>query len=156
MKKLLSLLIISLLFTSCSDDEGNCCTNIDLGISIKYLNNSGENLFDKADGYNLSDITIYHNINGEWEEYYEGNLDYPKGITTVDREDGTYLLLFPSTTYVANTYSETKIEFSDTDFDIIKTEIEKTSNSEIVTKVWYNDIMKWESFETERMFEIVK
>jgi len=155
MKKIILLLIIGISLTACSN-KNDCCVNIDTGISVKYLNEGGENLFEIDNGYNESDITIYHKINGEWNEYYEGNLDSPKGITLVDSEDGKYIVIFPSTTFVGNNNSETKIEFSDSDSDIIKTEIDKSNSNTIVTKVWYNDVLEWEAYETERMFEIIK
>lgn len=155
MKKIILLLIIGISLAACSDDD-DCCVNIDVGISVKYLNEEGDNLFEIENGYNESDVTIYHKINGEWNEYYEGNLDYPKGITLIDREDGKYLMIFSSTRLVDNNNSETKIEFSNTDFDIIKTEIDNSNSNTIVTKVWYNDVLEWEAYETERMFEIIK
>ena len=159
MKKILSLFIVGILFIACSDDEKgiDCCTNIDIGISVKYVNENGENLFELENGgLNESNINIYHKINNEWVKYFEGNLDSPKGIRIIEREDGKYLGIFPSTVIVENNYSETKIEFSQTDSDIIKTEIDKNGSNTIVTKVWYNDLIKWEADQTERMFEIVK
>lgn len=157
MKKIILLLIIGILSIACSDDaKVDCCTNIDTGVSIKYVNEDGKNLFELDGGLTEADITIYYKINNEWVRYYEGNLDYPKGIRTIEREDGTYLVIFPSTSIVENNYSETKIEFSESDSDIIKTEIDKSNSNEIVTKVWYNDELKWEAYQTERMFEIIK
>jgi len=155
MKKILTLLIIGFLLIFCSDEQ-DCCTNIDIGISIKYLNENGENLFELESGLTESNINIYHRINNEWVKYFEGNLDYPKGIRTVEREDGIYLVIFPSTTIVESNYSETKIEFSGSDSDILKTEIDKKNSNEIVTKVWYNDELKWEVSQSERMFDIIK
>jgi len=154
MKKIILFLIIGISLAACSNED-DCCINIDVGISVKYLNEEGDNLFEIENGYNESDVTIYHKINGEWNEYYEANLDYPKGITLIDREDGKYLMIFPNTRLVDNN-SETKIEFSNTDFDIIKTEIDNSNSNTIVTKVWYNDVLEWEAYETERMFEIIK
>ncbi len=155
MKKILLLIALTII-ASCTTDEIDCCTIIDTGVSIKYLNEEGENLFEMNGGLNVSDINIYHKINNEWVKYFEGNLDYPKGLRTVEREDGTYLVIFPSTNIVENGYSETKIEFSNSDFDILKTEVDKKKSNEIVTKVWYNDELKWEGNQTERLIEIVK
>jgi hypothetical protein len=45
-------------------------------------------------------------------------------------------VVFPSTTIIEDNYSETKIEFSEYDFDVLKTEIDKKNSNEIVTKVW--------------------
>ena len=154
MKKIILLLIIGLSNFACSDDN-DCCLNIDIGIDIKYINTEGQNLFEIDNGYNESDITIYHKANGEWEEYYESNLDSPKGITVVEGENGKFLSISPSTTLDNNNYSETKIQFSESDFDIIKTEIDKSNSSTILTKVWYNGVLEWEAYE-KRMIEIVK
>ena len=124
---------------------------IDIGIDIKYLNTEGKNLFEIDNDYNESDITIYHKKNGKWNEYYEGNLDSPKGIVVVNGENGKFLSISPSTTLVGNNHSKTKIEFSDSDFDILKTEIDKSNSNTIITKVWYNGILQ-----TRREFEIRK
>lgn len=155
MKKILLLIAVTLV-ASCSTDEKDCCVNIDTGVSIKYLNEEGENLFETVSGLNVADINIYHKINNEWVKYFEGNLDYPKGLLTVEREDETYLVIFPSTTIVEKGYSETKIEFSESDSDILKTEVNKNNSNQIVTKVWYNGELKWEGNQSERIIEIVK
>ncbi|MGM1057356.1 MAG: hypothetical protein ACQEWG_15830 [Bacteroidota bacterium] len=84
------------------------------------------------------------------------NLDSPKGISTVEREDRINLVVFPSTTIFENNYKETKIEFSESDFDVLKTQIDKRNSNEVVIKIWYNDELKWEGNQTERMFEILK
>jgi len=155
MKRIFTLIIIGFLTISCTDDE-NCCTVIDIGVDIKYLNENGENLFDISNGFDFSKINAYHKNDGNWEKYFEGNLDYPKGLMLVERKDGTYLRIFPSTTIVENNISESKIEFSENDSDILKTEITKTNSNTIVKKVWYNGELKWESGKTERLFEIIK
>ncbi|WP_029036996.1 hypothetical protein [Salinimicrobium xinjiangense] len=155
MKKLLIVLSL-ILIAGCSKDEKICCTIIDTGVSIKYINKEGENLFEMDGGLNVADMNIYHKINNEWVRYFEGNLDDPKGISTVEREDGTYLVIFPGTTIVENNYSETKIEFSESDSDILKTEVNKKNSNEIVTKVWYNDELKWDGNQSERIIEVVK
>ncbi|TPE46415.1 hypothetical protein [Pontibacter mangrovi] len=155
MKKFLLLIAVALV-VSCSTDEEDCCTIIDTGVSIKYLNGQGENLLEVDGGIDVADINIYHKINNDWVKYFRGNLDYPKGFYTVERENGTYLVVFPSTTIGESGYSETKIEFSETDFDILKTEVQKKNSSEIVTMVWYNDELKWEGNQSERLIEVVK
>lgn len=156
MKNILKFLLIGLIITSCSNESEECCTNIDTGISIKYINQEEENLFEFENGLNEADINIYHNINNEWIRYYKVNLDYPKGIRTINREGETYLVIFPSTDIVVENYSETKIEFSQMNSDIIKAEINKNGSNTVVTKVWYNDQLKWEGAQGDRIFEIVK
>ncbi len=158
MKKTLSLLLIGIFFMSCSsDDDKQCCVVFDTEISIKYLNENGDNVLDMANGgINFTAINVFQKIDNQWVRYSEGSSDYPKGIRIITREDGKYLSVFPSTVTVSNNYSETKLEFSEGYSDIIKTEIDRSSSNTIVTKVWYNDELKWEAYETERMFEIVK
>lgn len=158
MKKILSFILIGILLIGCSsDDDIQCCVVIDTAISIKYLNENGDNLLDmETGGINFSEINVFQKIENEWVRYSEGSSDYPKGVRIIEREDGKYLNVFPSTVTAGNTYSETKIEFSEEDFDIIKTEIDKSSSNTIVTKVWYNNELKWKAYETERMFEIIK
>ena len=156
MRKIILLFVTGIFIIGCSSDETDCCTIIDTAVSIKYVNGDGENLFDLDNGITVSNITTYHKINNEWVRYYKGNLDNPKGISTAQTEDGTYLIVFPSTTIVENSYTETKIEFSESDFDILRTEVDKRNSNEFVTKVWYNDELKWERNQAERVIEIVK
>lgn len=157
MKKILFGLIIFGILISCNNtDDNDCCVNVDIGIDVTYLNAEGLNLFEIDNGYTEANITIYHKINGEWKLYYNGNLDAPKGITVVDGEHGKHLSILPSTNIDQNNYSETKIQFSESDFDIIKTEIDQSNSNTTVTKVWYNTVLKWEAYESERMFEIIK
>ena len=43
---------------------------IDIGIDMKYLNTEGKNLFEIDNGYNESDITIYHKKTEKMENFY--------------------------------------------------------------------------------------
>ncbi|MEM9328458.1 MAG: hypothetical protein AAGA85_22510 [Bacteroidota bacterium] len=155
MRRLFILLPLITAFACNQKDEPICCTNIDTIISIKYLNGQGENLIDLGQ-YVESDIEVYHKSDGNWERYFQGNLDHPKGIRFDQLEDGYYLTVFPSTITDAQGLSETKIEFTSSDFDILKTVVDKSNGNEIVTKVWLDDELKWEAYENERVFEVVK
>jgi hypothetical protein len=156
MRTILAVIALGAMLASCSSFGVYCCTDFDTIISIKYLNEDGDNLFVVEGGYSESSINIYHKINGEWVLNYNEKLDYPKDIRIDEREDGTYLSIFPSKTIVSDNCTETKIEFSDSDADIIKTEIQKTNSNVSVVKVWYNGELKWELSQTERIFEVVK
>lgn len=157
LKKILLLITITF-FTACSVDKDNpdCCTIIDTKVTIKYVNQEGENLFEIENGFNQEDVNIYHKINNEWEKFHVEFLDYPRGFMMVEREDGTYLAAFTSRHIVGSGISETRIEFAEDDSDVIRAEIERNGANEKITKVWYNDELKWEEDQTERMFEIVK
>lgn len=151
-------MLISLIFTSCSleREEPLCCINFSTGIAIKYLDPNGENLLDRENGIKVEDLSVFHRINGEWVEYFEGHLDFPKGIREVEGDDGTYLVVFASTKMDEENISETKLVFSEGDEDVIRSEI-RTDNGMIVIKVWYNGELKWTAEDaTERSFEVVK
>ncbi|QCK15713.1 hypothetical protein [Mangrovivirga cuniculi] len=145
MKKTASLLVIGFLFVSCSHKE--CCTIVDTEVLIMYLNDSGENLFEIEDGYTESNVRVYYNIDGSWKREYQGG-----GM--VEYEDGTYLSVSPSLYILEDGYSETKIEFSNSEIDIMRTKISDGHNT-YVTEVYYNGEFKWESG-TFRSFEVVK
>lgn len=113
-------------------------------------------MIDKEIGIKVSDVILYHKIDGEWEEYFAGNLDSPRGVNKIQTDNEIYLRIFPSLEIVEDNFSETKIEFSGGESDIIKSELKKQGNNVTVTKVWYNGDLKWEAYETERMFEVVK
>ena len=155
MKNSLLLLLLCALFACNSSDDPVCCTNIDIGVSIKYLNTDGENLISLGE-FTESNIEVYHKIDGDWVRFFNGNLDAPKGITIIENEGVSYLQIFPSTTTNTDGISETKIEFSTSDFDILQTEINKNAGNEVVTKVWYNNELKWEAPQNDRTFEVVK
>lgn len=157
MKQILFLLLVTITFSACI--KPNCCTMMDLGVVVKYVDSDGNNLFDNdSNSLTLSDIVLYHKIDGEWKEYYESNLTNARGLQTSQREDGLYIDIFTSITYVEGNISESKIEIKGYPTDIIKTEVDKQSNGIFVTKVWYNDELKWDaaSDKTSRRFTITK
>lgn len=159
MKKLVLLLgFVAFLWISCEkDDPSNCCTIIDTGVTIKYVNEAGENLLEKEDALSIKDITIFHKVDSEWEQYFKGNLDVPTGLEEVSMPEGKYLGIVTSLDVDGNNISETKIRFSETDEDIIKTQLNFSSNNTIVDKVWYNGELKWErTSKNPRNFVIVK
>lgn len=156
MKKVLLLCMLALASIACTEDETNCCASIDVGMEIMYVNSAGENLFEIADGYMVDDITVYHKENNQWQEYYLSTNDLPNGIALVDGPDGSFLQVSPSTTLNEGNYSETMIQFSAFDEDIITTELDKTNTNIIATKVWYNDVLVWETGDGPRSFTVVK
>jgi hypothetical protein len=158
MKKLLFAILTITLISCSSDEPRNCCTVISLGADIKYEDVNGINLLNSTDdGYDISEIEVFHKIDGEWKKYYEGNLDYPKGILKSEIDGESYLTIFLSNKTNEEDISETKLKFSEGDEDIIKSIIEKKSGNEIVTKIWYNDELKWPTENSSsRQFTIVK
>ncbi|MFD1095558.1 hypothetical protein [Salegentibacter chungangensis] len=155
MKKFTLFLFLTSLLNSCSS-ESDCCAIVDTLTWIKYVDEAGSNFLAK-EGITEADIEVYHKINGAWEEYYEGNLDSPKGIALTEREGEIYLRLYPNTNTSEASYSETKLVFKNFEgADLIKTKIDRSGNTTRVTEVYYNGELKWQSQEDERIFEVIK
>ena len=141
--------------TSCKKSL-DCCTNVDIGISIRYIDIDSINILNSANGLQEDNIKIFHKIEGNWERAFDTNMDLTQGIYVYEREGENYLMLFPSTDFYDGNFSETMIEFSDNDFDIVKTQFDLSNGNLVIQKVWYNDVLKWESYNLERSFDIVK
>jgi len=126
MKKLILLSVSIFFLLACEkDDPNNCCTVVNIGVSIKYINEDGENLFQTENALNISDIKVFHKLDSAWEEYFEGNLDHPKGLSELTVEGEKFLNITTSIESDANHISETKLSFSENDEAIIKTEIKQ-------------------------------
>lgn len=157
MKKASLISLCILLFSCSSSDPDNCCTIIDTAVKIKYVNENGENLLETEEPLEISDITVFHKVNSKWEEYYEGNLDHPKGLMELEMNEEKYLGVSVSISTDNDSISETKLRFPNGDEDIIRTKLNLNANNIIITKLWYDDELKWQTEDkTERHFSIVK
>ena len=158
MKRIVSFLLCAFCLCACSSNEDpDCCVVVDIEILIKYVNVDGDNLLDIGDEIIEPYINLYYKVDGEWVKYYDANMDRSKGIELINTDNGTYLSVFPGIETDENNCSETKIEFSEGDFDVIKTEIDRSGSNIIVTKVWYNEELAWEiGTKTGREIEVVR
>lgn len=126
-------------------------------LSPWVLKLNGMNLLNPGDGYEISDIEVFHKVEGEWKRYYEGNFDYPKGISVIAIAGENYLRVFLSNKTNEEDISATKLKFAEGEEDCIESVIEKISGNEIVTKIWYNNELKWSAeSNSEARFTIVK
>jgi hypothetical protein len=157
MKALIGFVLVGFLFVSCHKNE-ECCTIIDVGITIKYIDADANNILDTTDGINASEIKLYYKNNDEWNYYFDGNMDFSKGFQVFTMEGEKYLKLFPSDIYYDEIYSETKIAYSENDFDILKCEFYFNKSNIFCTKIWLNDSLAWDqnSNNADRMIEIIK
>ena len=151
MKKTFFLLLFSLFLISCSKDEPSyCCTTIDISIDIKFIDSEGNSLLGEENWFEETDISIYNKIDDEWKIS-------PEKPIMVERDDANYLRVFSNPQNPEEGISELKLEFSENEFDIIKTEVLRENSNMIVTKVWYNDELEWESdSNSERIIEVEK
>ena len=140
---------------SCSEPDV-CCTVVDVGVMIEYVNENGENLFEIPEGLTENQIITYLREDGNWVYYHGGGSAAPRGVKVTDTPEGKVLWLSPSLITDAAGYSETKLVFSETDADSVRTKIESSGNITVVSEVWYNNELKWSSGPSERRFQVVK
>ncbi|MDH3322538.1 MAG: hypothetical protein OEM04_06070 [Flavobacteriaceae bacterium] len=155
MKNVIYFLLIAISLISCDDNEPiDCCTVVDIGILIKYVDQNGDNIIDKTNGIESSKIKIFHHINNDWVLYYDSNMDVSKGFKVIEINGENYISVFPSDHYIDHQFSETRIQFSDNDFDQIRTEFDFSHGNTICTKVWYNEALVWDHYHGERKIEV--
>jgi len=153
--KYLFFFLSALFFASCTDDNEQVIVDTDINISVK--DEDGNDLLnpDNSNSLNQNEFKIFYEINGEQIEFYDENLDYPKGFFVYQHENEFRIRIFPSTDKNA-LYLITYIEWSKMDTDTIRCEIERKESSTICKKVWFNEELVWQAYDTERFFEIIK
>ncbi len=153
-KLYLPIIVFTILAVRCGS-ENDCCTLIDVQVKIDYRDTELNSQLEKDDLLDPDQIKLYHMIDGDWEYYYQGNLDNASGVEVIEG-DPRVLSIMPSLT-VSDGYSETKIQFSEDDFDVLKTGIRISGNSTVVTKVWYNGELVWQEEDaTDRTIQIIR
>ena len=155
---LASILLLSALFVACGKDD-DCCTNVDTGIAISVKDEDGSDLLNpnNPNAFQEKDIEISHLVDGEKKEYFKPNRDTPKGFSIYqDSTIGSYIIQIVTDDDSSEDFPVTYVRWSADDTDTIRCEYQRTENSLVCTKVWFNNVVKWEAYETGRYFEIVK
>lgn len=106
--------------------------------------------------YTADNIKVYYLQNGEKKEVNEGNLDVSKGFLIM-KDDSTglnYLKLYPNTQLEKNSSTATTlIQFGNDFTDTVVCNINQPNNkSYIVTRVWYNNQIKWDKDTSPRHY----
>lgn len=144
----------------CNSDEGNGNNNIviDTFLDFSLVDQNGNDLLnpENANAYLESNIEIYYvNANNEEILVDMPNLDYSKGFFIYQRPNNKYAIRIFSNDIDDSQITTTLVKWNSTDTDTIKCEIEREGDYYIaISKVWYNDVVKWEG--GERYFEVVK
>lgn len=149
MKKLLSILFVTSLFMSCQKEEPrDCCTIVDISMSIKYIDENGENLLKAESGIDVSAIRVYNKIDEEWKIS-----ENPPFLS----DDEEYLIVSTGHTRNDENITTSKIVFADESEGLIKAELNGESLfNTIIQKVWYNGELVWNNADKDqRVFEII-
>lgn len=152
-----AVLLVGLIVACDGDDQ--CCANIDTSISISVKNEDGLDLLDPQNpgAFQEEVIKIFYLTDGKVEEHYEPNRDAPRGFSIYKESaiDRYAIQVYPNDD-VSEEFPVTYIRWNTDDTDTIKCEYQRTENAVVCTKVWFNDEIKWEAYETGRYFEIIK
>src|SRR5690606_16006177 len=158
-KPLITFLIIALL-SSCSSDDIKEQFNLDVGFEFSIKDSEGNDLLNpqNPNSFNEPDIKLFYLVNGEVNEVYDGNMDYPRNFViheyppTSEYRIGVFLN-HAETEELPITY----IKWNETDTDTLKCEIYRTNSLTKITKLWLNDVQIWTSSDnTEPYFELIK
>lgn len=129
-------LLISFFILGCSDDIGKIIYSTGVNISVK--NATGEDLLDPQIPVSFKEemIKTYYLVNGE-----ERLADTEEFI--YEDAQGIYRLRVFLNYEGTDEFPITYIDWHETDRDTIKSEFYKTDTKVIVTKIWFNNELKW-------------
>lgn len=152
------IIIISAVLLSACQKEDNNQFNLDTSFSMSIFDKNNVDLLNPENNNSFTEenIEVLYLIDGEEIKVNEPNLDYPKGFRIFKNDSEYRIGVFPNTNENLD-FPITYIIWNGVDRDTIKCEIQRTDNSEICKKIWYNGELTWDSSENkERFFKIQK
>ncbi|SRX55997.1 hypothetical protein [Aequorivita sp. CIP111184] len=161
MKTIATLILLTIL-TSCSknnDDEPQQQANvIDVNVELSLKSTNGEDLLDpnNPNGYKAEDIKLYYLINGEKQEVFDANMDYPRNFFIFKHESEYRIRIFQN---LAETEALpiTYVEWNNQDTDTLQAEYHRADRLIQVIKTWFNGELKWDVVSNkENFFTIIK
>lgn len=155
--KYLFFLLSIVFFISCEKQGNEGEVIVDVAISISVKDGDGNDLLNAngSNSLNQHDFKVIYEINGKQVEVNDQKLHSPKGFFVYQAENEYRIRIFPNTDKNVER-PVTYIQWSETEIDTIKCEIERKGSSTICTKVWLNDELVWQAYDTERFIQIVK
>jgi hypothetical protein len=148
MKTILSILIISLVLSSCKKDEPKLSNVIDGNLGITLQDKAGNDLFNPANpgAYLAKDVKVFYLTNGVKEEVYYANQTYPRNFyfDTDPEPDGKYwMTLFLNLAQPDGAYAITYIQWNENDTDTLKTQVAGDEGFVVAGDLWFNDSLIW-------------
>ena len=168
MKTKTLIFIMSTLILGCSTDNVSTQQKINLNneVDLVLKNSANEDLLNPITNGNFSfeNIKLYFDVNGEKQEVYDKNLDFPRNLRLVEGSQGNVLVIYTNSlsNKLISELNGTKIvenitylELSANSTDTIKTYSQMNSGNFSITKVWYNNKLVWEN-DNPKLIEIIK
>jgi len=155
MKPVTLMLSLVMVLLSCQKEENSVF--LDGGIEITVIDNNGNDLLNPSaeNSFKEESIKIYYLIDGVVEEVYHPTADYPRNFFIYER-DGIYRMALSLNGNEKDEFPVTYIQWNETDTDTVKGSFLRGEGFLMCTKVWYNGVLMWEDYNTERRITVVK
>jgi|GEM_PF-3593584 len=155
--KTLSFIFLLAFSIGCKKSDPNVI-NISAVTNILLEDQQGNNLLTSPAKINIKEIQLYYVIDGKRVSAYNALMDAPKGFEIMKDQNGKEVLRV----YLninQDKYPLTLIRFSESDTDTIKAEFIRKKGSILCSRIWYNEIIKWDVADPlarEEHFTVVK
>lgn len=161
MKKLFVLLILFLII-SCNNsrDEPSDATNIDNGIALIIKNKDGQDLLSTTtvNSLNTDKIKLFYVVNGQPQEVFFPNLDYPRMFHIINYVDSKAIAISLNN-QSTDEFPLAYIKWNESDTDTIKAHFNRGIGNDgsfvICDKVWYNDQLVYPIAENQNLGRII-
>jgi hypothetical protein len=146
--KSLILSAISLFSLSCSNDNSNAeNTNLEVEVSILLKDTNGENLLGTPN-YIPTDFRIYNLVNGQTEEVYNPDMDYPRNFYINSDTTPIYMRVFLNHSSTEE-YPITYIKWNENDIDTLRAFYSRGTENDtgyvICQKIRFNEVLVWDT-----------
>lgn len=155
--KTLSILLATLAIISCGDDEKEQAV-LATPFEFTVTDISGKDLLDpkNSDAFKESEIKLFYLIDGNVQEVYDLNKDYPRNFLIYRRENSYRIRVFLNQSQTEG-ISKTLIQWKESDVDVFSAKFITSETSVIVESVWLNEKLIWTASEnTEPFFALTK
>ncbi len=153
MKNLIYFLLL-IVISACAGKK--CCTLVDSGLNISVKDSAGNDLLDPSfpDSFKKDSIRLFYLIKGEKVEVYNPEMDFPRNFNIFKGTSGYLITIFPNEDK-STQYPITYIDWNKSNEDTIECEVDRSSETEFITKVWFDGQLQLQGG-TSREFSIIK
>ena len=147
MKNLLMILVVTALFAcnKSNDVEILSAYYINTSVEFSIINSQNEDLLDSNNPNHINEenIKLFYVIDGENQEVYDSNMDYPRNFLIYKHENEYRIRVFLNNSETSEK-PITYIQWNESDIDTIEVTIKRTQISELKDEIWLNGIHVWE------------